>query len=572
VVDERAPMGVATTRTVERVMAAVGLLREAPIQFEAVTDVPMGGVLCAAPALLSFGLLRHARENFRLPPGFYPLETIFLLLAFMALARLRSLESLRYQAPGEWGKLLGLDRVPEVKTLREKLALLCADPQQARTWSSTLAREWMANDPASAGTLYIDGHVRVYHGGLTELPRRYLSRERLCVRGTTDYWVNAMDGQPFFVVTRAADEKLLRVLENEIVPRLKREVPGQPDAAALAANPRQHRFTIVFDREGYSPKFFAQMREERIAVLTYHKFAGAEWPDEEFSVRTVRLVNGEEVPLALAERGVRLSNGLWVREVRHRDERGHQTAIISTDYGSDLARLAAAMFARWCQENFFKYMQDHYAIDRLVEYGTEPLPETTRVVNPAWRALDSQVRRERSLLVREQARFGALQCPEDATGAEIAHYERKKGELLQSLHTHQEKLEALKAARKNQPGHVLLKDLPQEQRFHQLSGARKHLVDTIKLIAYRAETALVAIVKEKLRREDDARALVRQIFSTTVDLEPDHEHKILNVRLHRLSTTCHDLALTHLCAELSETETTFPGTDLRLVFTAVGSA
>src|SRR5206468_2419051 len=162
-----------------------------------------------------------------LPPGYYSLETIFLLLAFLALARIRSLEALRYQPPGEWGKLLGLDRVPEVKTLRAKLAALCTDPERPRAWSSTLAQEWMAAEPEAAGTLYIDGHVRVYHGSQTKLPRPYVSRERLCLRGITDYWVNALDGQPFFMVSRAVDPGLLQVLQEEIVPRLEHDVPGQ---------------------------------------------------------------------------------------------------------------------------------------------------------------------------------------------------------------------------------------------------------------------------------------------------------------------------------------------------------
>ena len=54
---------------------------------------------------------------------------------------------------------------------------------------------------------------------------------------------------------------------------------------------------------------------------------------------------------------------------------------------------------------------------------------------------------------------------------------------------------------------------------------QKHFVDTIKLIAYRAETALVALAREKLSRPDDARALVRQVFSSAVDLSPDLEKK-----------------------------------------------
>lgn len=286
-------MGVATTRSCERLFAAMGLLEEAPIEFERVDDVPLGGVMCALPALLAFGLLRHTRSSFSLPAGFYPIETIFLVLAFLALARIRSLEAMRYQAPGEWGKIIGLDRMPEVKTLREKIGILCGDTERTGQWSSTLSQEWMAGEAQAAGTLYIDGHVRVYHGKLTKLPRRYVSRQRLCLRGTTDYWVNAMDGQPFFVVTKAVDPGLLEVLRQEIIPRLKAEVPNQPGEAQLEANPRRHRFTIIFDREGYSPKFLAEMKEERIAVISYHKFPGPDWSAEEFAVREVRLVNGE---------------------------------------------------------------------------------------------------------------------------------------------------------------------------------------------------------------------------------------------------------------------------------------
>ena len=344
--DIQAPLGRATTRSLERVAASVGMLNGAPIEFELVKDVPDGGVLLALPALLLLGLLSKSREMFSMPKGFYPLESIFLLLALMALARIPSLEALRYVAPGEWGKLMGLDRIPEVRTLRQKISQLCSEQGLAERWSNALAKQWMAQEPECAGVFYADGHVRVYHGKLTDLPRRYIARERLCLLGTTDYWVNAMDGRPFFVVSCAVDPGLLSVLREQIVPRLKADVPNQPTEEQLEADPLLSRFTIVFDREGYSPGFFAQMKEERIAILTYHKFPGELWPEQEFRTHKVRLVNGEQVSLELAERGVRLSNDLWVREVRHLSEKGHQSSILSTDYRSDLTRVAVAMFAR----------------------------------------------------------------------------------------------------------------------------------------------------------------------------------------------------------------------------------
>jgi hypothetical protein len=572
VADHGAALGVATLRLDERVAASLGQLAAAPIRFEPASDLPHGGALCALPALLVLGLLRHSAEHFALPPGYYPLETIFLTLAFLALARVPSLEALRYEPPGEWGRLLGLDRLPEVRTLRQKLGALCADGAPVRQWSSTLAREWMAAQPDSAGTLYIDGHVRVYHGALTELPRRYVARQRLCLRGTTDYWVNAMDGAPFFAVTQAADPGLLRTLEEHIVPRLLADVPGQPTEAELQADPWRARFTLIFDRAGYSPEFFQRRWAQRIAVITYHKFPEGEWPAEEFTVQKVRLVSGEEVELALAERGVRLSNGFWVREVRQREASGHQVAMLASDYRRELSGVAVALFARWCQENFFQYMGRHYGLDRLIEYGTEPLPETTTVVNPAWRRLDQAVRRARAQLARTQAQFGALSLPAATEPETAARYEQQKGQLLERITQQETQVADGKRQRKETPRHLTLKDLPEQERFAQLRTTKKHFVDTVKLMAYRAETALVQVAREKLARSDDARALVRQVLSGTADLAPDAVQQTLTVRLHRLSSAIHDAALEHLCAELTATETVFPGTDLRLIYEPVGTA
>ena len=99
--DSQAPMGYGTTRWLDRVLASLGLLISAELQFVCSEDVPQGGVLCALPALLTEGLLRHTRSLYTLPAGYYPLESIFLYLALLALVRCPSLEQTRYEAPGE---------------------------------------------------------------------------------------------------------------------------------------------------------------------------------------------------------------------------------------------------------------------------------------------------------------------------------------------------------------------------------------------------------------------------------------------------------------------------------------
>jgi prepilin-type processing-associated H-X9-DG protein len=327
-------------------------------------DVACGGVLLALPALLAVGLLSGIEKYFQLPRGFYRLDTIFLLLAFMALAWLKVMETLRYCAPDEWGKLLGMDRIPEVKTMRDKVDILSQEGMP-REWMGELSQSWMEMSPEAAGVLYVDGHVRVYHGKQTQLPRHYVSRQKLCLQATVDYWVNAADGQPFFVVNKAVDPGLQQVLEDEIIPRLEHDLPPVPRQLTLEQSPWRHRFTMVFDREGYSPALLERLRDRHIACLSYRKFTDDDWPEAEFRTYKVTLANGNVVDMLLAERGVRFGQTFWLREVRKLTAGKHQTAILSTDYTNELHRIAPWMFARWSQENFFGYMRQHFNLDRL---------------------------------------------------------------------------------------------------------------------------------------------------------------------------------------------------------------
>lgn len=560
-------MGNAATRSLERVAAAMGALGSAPIQFQSACDVTRGGVLLALPALLAVGLLRYPPQMYELPKGFYGIDSIFLLLALMALARIPSLEQLRYQAPGEWGKLLGLDRIPEVRTLRAKLKLLCEDLGRALRWNAALAKEWIAQQNATELYFYCDGHVRVYHGEQTPLPRHYVARERLCLRATTDYWINAMDGQPFLYVNKEVDPGLIATLQQDVIPWLEANVAQMPEQERrLAEDPWAHWFTLVFDREGYSPELFQYLWQKRIAVLTYHKFPQDPWREQEFHSYSVSPGGGETVTMKLAERGTQLSNQSWVREIRKLSDSGHQTSILTTNLQAPLATLAAALFARWCQENFFRYMREHYGLDRLIEYGTEPVPDAIQVVNPQWRKLDSQIRSQAGQRYRLAAQFGALALSEDPSESELQAFQLRKGELREEIENLDGEIEKLKQERKNTAHHIPVKSLPEEDRFTRLRTERKHFIDTIKIIAYRAESSLASLLREHLARTDDARALLRQIFDTEVDLIPDLTANTLTVRLHHLTQAAHDQAIEHLLAELNATQTVFPGTRLTLMF------
>ncbi|MEN8250583.1 MAG: putative transposase [Bacteroidota bacterium] len=142
------------TNVMGRVAAMVGDIKEVSIEFQSTLDVPKAGVLLALPALLATGLLQNTRHYFKLPNGYYGLDSIFILIAFMSLARIKSVERLRYCAPGEWGKILGLDRIPEVRTLREKLKILSEKGELVK-YSADLSTQWMRDDLKEAALFYM---------------------------------------------------------------------------------------------------------------------------------------------------------------------------------------------------------------------------------------------------------------------------------------------------------------------------------------------------------------------------------------------------------------------------------
>jgi len=537
--------------------------------FTASMDIPNGGVLLALPALLANGLMRYTDKYFQLPKGYYGLSTIFLLVAFMLLARIKSIEGLRYCAPGEWGKLLGLDRIPEVKTFREKVSHL-SHQGKVGEWSAEICQDWMNEHPEHAASLYIDGHVRVYHGNQANIPKHYVARQKLCLRATCDYWINAVDGKPFFVIPKDVDPGLLNVLENEIVPRTLREVPCQLTEEELQKDPLLHRFILIFDREGYSPDFMLRMKKLRIACMTYNKFPKEDWGEEEFRLVKVQLVSGEVVDMKLAERGT-LLNQLWARETRRLTDSGHQTSIISTAYRLELGVLAMGMFARWSQENFFKYMRQNYSLDRLIEYTVEEVPDNIKVVNPKYRNLDGEVRSKAGKLNRKTALFGSMTIDGEIDPKKVENYLKRKAELQEEIILAQKEIEALKDERKKTKKHILVSELPDEERLQRLSSKSKDFLDTIKMICYRAETAMVKVSREVLSRADDARSFIRSLYETEVDILPDEENGILKIRLHCLATRSANEVAQHLCDTLNETKTTFPGTNLKILYEMVSS-
>ncbi len=169
-----------TPRTGERQAARYGQLGEAVPVFTQGRQLPLAGLLLCLPALEATGLLEVAGQVYgKLKSGFYGLKPMLLTLVFLALLREPRAEGATRIVPGDLGRILAFDRAPEVSTIRRKLGELSAQGKAGQLMAG-LARHHLATHPDAVGFLYIDGHVRAYHG-TRRLPKAHVARMRIAM-------------------------------------------------------------------------------------------------------------------------------------------------------------------------------------------------------------------------------------------------------------------------------------------------------------------------------------------------------------------------------------------------------
>ena len=535
-------------RCADRLLARLGLLEDAPPLFGSVTEVPRAGVLLALPVLVASGVFECAQKIYgSLGPSFYGLRTSLLTLLFMALWRIKRPEGLKEYSPQNLGRVLGLDRAPEVKTLRRKLARLAA-AGRAVQFGQALAQQRVAQRGEVLGFLYIDGHVRVYHGQ-HQLPKAHVTRMRISLPATSDYWVNDTAGDPLLVVTADANAGLAKML------------PGL--LAQIRALVGQRRLTVVFDRGGYSPKLFQQILAANFDLLTYRKGRYPRIPLRRFQEQRTRC-GGHAVRYVLADQEVRLLQGkLRLRQVTRRMPNGHQTPILTSRRDLPAAHVAYRMFDRWRQENFFKYLREEYALDALAEYAVVPDDADREVPNPAWAAADARLRQAYAVLNQLEAEYGL----EAWTNLEhqrrtMRGFKTAHGKLGENIWKAGQKIQQLEKRRAVIPKRVPVQTVVEEPVV-KLAPERKHLTNLIKMVAYQSESDLLRLVAPHYCRADqEGRTLLQSALASAADLKVTKTE--LHVTLAAQSSPHRTRAIAGLCQELNQLPTTFPGSHLRL--------
>ena len=230
------------------------------------------------------------------------------------------------------------------------------------------------------------------------------------------------------------------------------------------------------------------------------------------------------------------------------------------------------MFARWSQENFFKYMMQDFGIDTLVSYFKEKISDTSILVNPEHRALENLRKKLTSKLNRIKAKFSTLiLADKPIANKNLEKYITQKEELKTEIEQYETEIMKVKEQKKDVPYKIPYAKLPENERFDKIINQRKHFLDTVKLIAYRAETALSYSIKEYMSHHDESRLLLKQIYKTDANLKVDKQKKQLVVEIHRLAHWKDDKVLEKLCEKMNQTETMFPDTNLVIFYKLVSS-
>ncbi len=545
-------------RAIDRMLAYRGELADAAPLFKDRIGLSRVGVLLAVPLIVQSGVLEAAQEVYGdLGPAFYGLRTSLMTLLFLALLRIKNPESLKRHSPIELGWLLGLDRVPEVKTMRRKLLYLGEDAAPTEAFLRAMVQRRVNARQQALGFLYVDGHVRVYTGK-ADLPKAHVARMRISMPATQEAWVNDAEGAPLFFVTQEAHGQLVS------------ELPGVlSEVRELLGDKR--RVTVVFDRGGWSPQLFARMDAGGFDVLTYRKGKVQPLAADRFASFEVPGSRGRE-QYELADTEVEVGSGgrrLRMRQVTRRTvgRKGgeHQTHIVTTRRDLPAEQVAWRMFERWRQENFFKYMRQQFAIDALVQHGTENADDLRDVPNPAYNAVSKELADARRELRGLQAEYGdALATNDEKRRPTVRGLKIATGTAIgKPLRAAQQRVDDLTVTRAQVPKRVPIGSIKED--VLRLARSRKRLSDGLKMLAYQVETDLVTLVAPHYARAiHEGRPLVTSALQSSGDIEV-HDGEI-RVTLAPQASPHRTRAIAALCAELDATETQFPGTALRLRF------
>ncbi|MBF0199613.1 MAG: hypothetical protein HQL32_17990, partial [Planctomycetes bacterium] len=535
-------------RLLDRAYARFGLLVEAELKFESGNNLRYLGSLLAFAMLSHMKILDIAYSVYgKINHGFYGLDSIIRTLFLMSILRIRNAEQLKKVAPQAMGRVLGLDRAPEMKTLRRKIKEI-SKKGDSHTFMKETARVHAEMNEDTMGFLYIDGHVRPYNGKYS-IQKAHVTTRNLCMPATTDYWVNDAVGDPVFYVTSPSNEAMTAIMPS-IMGEITDVVPNK-------------KVTIVFDRGGWSDKLFKKIIDhEQFELLTYYKGNGDDLSLDLFDEYEFEK-NGVSKKLKLAESVIDLKDSGELRLVACLRDDNRQTHILTSRRDLSIVEIAKRMFLRWNQENFFKYMKDQFDLDSIITYDVLDDDMQRLVPNPGKKEVSSLMSKFNSLLKKSLVCYGELKLLQKDSGDADQKLENEISEVESIITETRIKMEGISDLLSSTPSVVPLEERSPDMKI--LDSKKKNFVDTIKMAAYRSESILFSNLNPIYKNsEKEGRSFLQSVFKLAGDMEV--AGKTITIRLESMDKPHRTKALSCLCEKVNSLGFKYPGTDFELKF------
>jgi hypothetical protein len=418
-------------------------------------------------------------------------------IVFCFALRFRSVEDWKNGLRRDLGVLIGESSAPSVLTMRTKIKAV-AESLDPVAFSRDMLQRYVALEPVWEGLYYVDGYFCPYYGQ-HPTPKGWDGKRRLAAKGHTDVYLHDAKGRVLFFFSQPLNDSLARALPAAVA-EIRRVHGEQP-------------FTLVFDRGGYSGDAFRFLQAEGIGFITYLKGRSArrQYPAQRFRGGWFAF-EGQRHSYRLWEKKTRLKAVGRMRTILFLGDDGQQIPVLTNLAASArAAKVVHCLRLRWRQENSFKFLSEHYAIDQILQYGATPEARDRLVPNPKRKALKEQVRTLGKQIQSLEAELGrALEDNHEGRRRTTRGLKIAQADLRHRIAQQRQALSRLDNRLRHTPGQISAQQVDKQRAL--LREDRRLLVNAFKLVTANAERMLALQFNRVYECPKDAFSIFRGLL------------------------------------------------------------
>lgn len=447
-----------------------------------------------------------------------------------------TLEGAKHLRRAEAGTAVGLEKIPELATLRSRVAAL-ADGSDPLALQRAFAAGMLSADPAGDPVYFVDDHFVAY-AGARPVAKGWNTKRRHAQPGRDDTLL--VDARGRAVVFSSGEPTGLSTTLPGVLGQLRAVIGA--DAPVL----------LGFDRGGAYPVAFTACRDAGAHWVTYRRkplMPATVEPKRSWTVR-----DGKRVTMVLADQTVDLKGYGSARQLTLFERNQPVLQVLTSQTTGTGADLVCWLRSRWRIENMFKYAAEHNGIDALACYDMNIEPDTRKVPNPERVAARETVKTaQHELVAAERALPQLLNDPATTLAQKNAALPRAHRRIQEAT----DAVAAAKAELRPIPAKVPATDLDPDAKRARPHLARRGLQMVLRLLAYNAEAWLAEHLNAYLADPDEYRAITRHLLHQGGTI--DYTTKAITITLDRPDSPRTARALTLLTDELNHAPARIPG-------------